>query len=110
MEKDNAQNAKHIENKKMEHTYRLINKEYQAYLAYRNRMIKWGLISLLTLPFIFMIMMFFLPSKIVFLCLWIISFILIAIFLAYVEYKGYYYQKLMGINEQSENVGEDKKI
>lgn len=99
------------EYRKMEHTYKLINREYQIYLAYRTRIIRWGLMALFTLPFLFMILMFFLKSKVVFLCLWIISFIIIAVVLAYVEYKGFYYQKLIGNGlEEPEDTSEGENL
>ena len=82
-------------------TYLQILKEYEQYLSYRDTALKWGLIGLLVLPFTFMILLFFMPSRVVFLALWIITFICIAIFLSYVDYKGYYYRKLLNIDEDA---------
>lgn len=86
-----------------EFTYYQIKAEYDKYLTYRDKIIKWGLIILITLPFTFMILMFFLANKIVFLGLWIITFISIAIVLTYVDYKGYYYRKLLNIREANDH-------
>lgn len=92
-----------------ERVWRILKSEYAAYLSYRDRVIRLGLIALLTLPFLFMLLMFFMPSKIVFLCLWIISFIAIAVILTYVEYKGYYYKRLFGYDTapQDKNANDD---
>ena len=85
----------HYDQKNKDFTYTQILAEYMYYLSYRDKFIKWGLITLCTLPFIFMVLMFFLASKVLFLALWVISFILIAVALAYVDYKGYYYRHLL---------------
>lgn len=90
--------------KQAEFTYNQIKKEYENYLTYRDKFIKWGLVALCTLPFLFMFLMFFLNNKVLFLGLWVISFILIAFFLTFIDYKGYYYKKLLNIRNE-----EDKK-
>ena len=87
------------EYREAERVWRIIKAEYEKYISYRDKVIKAGLIALLTLPFIFMFLMFFMSSKVVFLCLWIISFIAIAVILTYVESKGYYYKRLFGKEE-----------
>lgn len=51
-----------------------------------HRMIRFGFFAILTIPLIFLILMFSLESKIVFLILWILSIILIAAWLITVEY------------------------
>ena len=51
-----------------------------------HRMIRFGFFAILTIPLIFLILMFSLESKIVFLVLWILSIILIAAWLITVEY------------------------
>ncbi len=84
-----------------EYTYNQIQKEYQHYLTYRDKIIKRGLVVLFTLPLFFMIMMFFLANKILFLGLWIISFIIIAFLLSFVDYKGYYYRKLLNLDNKN---------
>lgn len=88
---------------KEEFTYNKIKEEYENYLLYRNKVIKWGLVILCTLPFIFMSLMFFLPNKVLFLCLWIFSFIILAFILTYIDYKGYYYKNLLGLNKAEDN-------
>lgn len=49
-------------------------------------MIRFGFFAILTIPLIFLILMFSLESRIVFLILWILSIILIAAWLITVEY------------------------
>ena len=51
-----------------------------------HKMIRFGFFAILTIPLIFLILMFSLESKIVFLILWILSIILIATWLITVEY------------------------
>lgn len=51
-----------------------------------HRMIRFGFFAILTIPLIFLILMFSLESRIVFLILWILSIILIAAWLITVEY------------------------
>ena len=80
-------------------TYSQILREYEHYLSYRDKALHWGLIGLLAVPFTFMVLLFFMPSRVVFLALWIVTFIGIAIFLSYTDYKGYYYRKLLNIDE-----------
>ena len=82
-------------------TYYQIMKEYEHYLSYRDKALHWGLIGLLAVPFTFMVLLFFMPSRVVFLALWIITFICIAIFLSYTDYKGFYYRKLLNIDEDT---------
>lgn len=97
------------ESREAERIWRIVKAEYEKYISYRDKIIKSGLVALLTLPFVFMFLMFFMPSKIVFLCLWIISFIAIAIMLTYVEYKGYYYKRLFGDSDKDINADEKGK-
>ena len=47
---------------------------------------------------IFLVLMFSLESKIIFLVLWIISLIAIAAFLIYEEFKNYRYRNLLGLD------------
>ena len=49
-------------------------------------MIRYGFLAIIIIPLIFLILMFSLESKIVFLVLWIISIITISVFLIIVEF------------------------
>ena len=94
-----------------ERVYRLILAEYQAYTQRRPTYIKAGLASILIIPMIFLVLMFSLESKIIFLVLWIISLIAIAAFLIYEEFKNYRYRNLLGLDlvkeaEDAANSGE----
>ena len=50
------------------------------------KMIRWGFLGMIIIPLVFLILMFSLESKIVFLVLWIISIIAIATWLIIVEF------------------------
>ena len=50
------------------------------------KMIRWGFLGMIFIPLVFLILMFSLESKIVFLVLWIISIIAIATWLIIVEF------------------------
>ena len=58
----------------------------QAFEKNYQKMIKIGFLAILIVPLIFLILMFSLESKLVFLVLWILSIILIATWLIIVEY------------------------
>ena len=58
-------------------------------------MVRWGFLAIIIIPMIFMVMMFFMESKLVFLVLWIISIIGIAAYLICMEYTYFKYKKLM---------------
>ena len=49
-------------------------------------MIRWGFLGMIIIPLIFLILMFSLESKLVFLILWIVSLIGLALYLIIVEY------------------------
>ena len=49
-------------------------------------MVRYGFLAIALIPLIFLILMFSLESKIIFLVLWIISIIAIALFLIIVEF------------------------
>ena len=50
------------------------------------KMIRWGFLGMIIIPLIFLILMFSLESKLVFLILWIVSLIGLALYLIIVEY------------------------
>ena len=50
------------------------------------KMIRWGFLGMIIIPLIFLILMFSLESKLVFLVLWIVSLIALALYLICVEY------------------------
>lgn len=58
----------------------------QAFEKNYKRMIRYGFLAIIIIPLIFLILMFSLESKIVFLVLWIISIITISVFLIIVEF------------------------
>ena len=51
-----------------------------------RKMIRYGFLAITIIPLIFLILMFSLESKIVFLVLWILSIIIIAVWLIVVEF------------------------
>ena len=58
----------------------------QAFEKNYRRMLRYGFLAIALIPLIFLILMFSLESKIIFLVLWIISIIAIALFLIIVEF------------------------
>ena len=50
------------------------------------KMIRWGFLGMIIIPLVFLILMFSLESKLVFLILWIVSLIGLAVYLIVVEY------------------------
>ena len=50
------------------------------------KMIRWGFAGMIVIPLIFLVLMFSLESKLVFLVLWIVSIIVLALYLICVEY------------------------
>ena len=58
----------------------------QAFEKNYRRMVRYGFLAIALIPLIFLILMFSLESKIIFLVLWIISIIAIALFLIIVEF------------------------
>lgn len=80
--------------------YQLIVDEYSEYCSRRPIYIKAGLYSMVIIPLIFLVLMFSLDSKIIFLVLWIISLIAIAAFLIYQEFVNYRYRNLLSLDYQ----------
>ena len=57
--------------------------------------IRGGFLGILIIPAVFLILMFSLESKLIFLTAWIVSIILLAVYLICVEYIDYRYKKLL---------------
>lgn len=88
--------------KRQEALYDQFLKEYENYQAAYKKYIRGGLLAIVATAIIFMLLMFSMESKVVFLVLWIISILLSAAFLIYIEYKGYQYRRLLGIEEETD--------
>ena len=58
----------------------------QAFEGNYKKMVRFGFLAIIIIPLIFLVLMFSLESKIIFLVLWIISIIAIALFLIIVEF------------------------
>ena len=58
----------------------------QAFEGNYKKMVRFGFLAIIIIPLIFLVLMFSLESKIVFLVLWIISIITISVFLIIVEF------------------------
>lgn len=84
-------------------TFSQLMDNYNEFSRKRPRYIKYGLLSIFILPFVFLVLMFSLESKLFFLTLWIVSIIASAAFLIVVEYKDYWYRQLLGIDPPEEN-------
>lgn len=90
-------------------TFKKLQEQYGEFSRKRLRYIKYGLMSIFILPIVFLVLMFSLESKLVFLTLWIISIIACAAFLIIVEYKDYWYRKLLGLDEEPDDGGKDEQ-
>lgn len=69
-----------------------------TYNMFRSRyplLIRGGFLGILIIPAVFLILMFSLESKLIFLTAWIVSIILLAAYLICVEYIDYRYKKLL---------------
>ena len=58
----------------------------QAFEGNYKKMVRFGFLAIIIIPLIFLVLMFSLESKIVFLVLWILSIIIIAVWLIVVEF------------------------
>ncbi|GEM_PF-1224288 len=90
-------------------TFKKLQEQYGEFSQKRPRYIKYGLMSIFILPLVFLVLMFSLESKLVFLTLWIISIIACAAFLVIVEYKDYWYRKLLGLDEEPDDGGKEEQ-
>lgn len=91
--------------------HRQISQQADAFEAHYKKLVRGGFLAILILPLIFLILMFSLESKLVFLVLWITSIILTAGFLIIVEYLHYSLQSRQKASKMStaEVVGSLKK-
>lgn len=88
-------------------TFTKLQEQFEEFSRKRPIYIKYGLLSIFVIPIVFLVLMFSLESKLIFLVLWIVSIIACAVFLIVVEYKDYWYRQLLGLNEEeSENLEE----
>lgn len=85
-------------------TFARLKEQYGEFSQKRPRYIKYGILSIFILPVVFLVLMFSLESKLIFLALWIVSIIACAVFLIVVEYKDYWYRQLLGLDKEKEAV------
>lgn len=83
-------------------TFHQLMENYREFSRKRPQYIKYGLLSIFILPLVFLVLMFSLESKLIFLTLWIVSIIACSAFLIVVEYKDYWYRQLLGIDPPDE--------
>lgn len=83
-------------------TFHQLTENYREFSRKRPQYIKYGLLSIFILPLVFLVLMFSLESKLIFLTLWIVSIIACSAFLIVVEYKDYWYRQLLGIDPPDE--------
>lgn len=74
--------------------YKLLLEKSQAFLKIYPKLIKTGFILIFTVPILFMILMFTVNEKLIFLVLWIVSILAIAAYLIGIEYFYFYYKNL----------------
>lgn len=84
-----------LQNEKL--VYIKLLKSYANFRKSYNKLIKGGFLAILILPIIFLLLMFSLDTKILFLVLWIISIIACATFIIVIEYTDYHYKKILDI-------------
>lgn len=77
--------------------YLKLLKSYANFRKSYTNLIKGGFLAILILPIIFLLLMFSLDTKILFLILWIISIIVCATFIIVIEYTDYHYKKMLNI-------------
>jgi putative membrane protein len=84
-----------------------IKEKVQKFEKYYPRLIKGGFFAIIIIPIVFLVLMFSITSKMVFLILWIVSIILIALYLICVEYI---HENLLNKQKLSEMTGDAKYI
>ncbi len=72
-------------------------KSYANFRKNYNSLVKGGFLAIVIIPIIFLLLMFSLEAKIVFLVLWIVSIIACAVFIIVIEYTDYHYKKMLDI-------------
>ncbi len=78
-----------------------IRKRSQAFLRVYPRLIAGGIASIIIIPVIFLVLMFVVPVKIGFLIAWIVSIIVIDMFLIILEYMRESYTRELGLSEMT---------
>ena len=81
-----------------------IKEKVQKFEKYYPRLIKGGFFAIIIIPIVFLVLMFSITSKMVFLILWIVSIILIALYLICVEYI---HENLLNKQKLSEMTGDE---
>ncbi len=88
---------------------KLLN-SYKNFRESYPKLIKSGFLAIIIIPIIFLLLMFSLDTKIVFLILWIVSIIICAIFIIIIEYTDYHYREILNIpsNKNSDEFLKEK--
>lgn len=81
-----------------------INKKVEQFEICYPKLIKGGFFAIVIIPIVFLILMFSITSKMVFLVLWIVSIILIAIYLICVEFI---HENLLNKQKMAEMTGDE---
>lgn len=81
-----------------------INKKVEQFEICYPKLIKGGFFAIVIIPIVFLILMFSITSKMVFLVLWIVSIILIALYLICVEFI---HENLLNKQKMSEMTGDE---
>lgn len=84
-------------NEKEQSVYIKLLKSYASFRKSYNNLIKGGFLAIVIIPIVFLLLMFSLDAKIVFLVLWIVSIIVCAVFIIVIEYTDYHYKKMLDI-------------
>ncbi|MDD3403467.1 MAG: hypothetical protein PHQ72_08945 [Hespellia sp.] len=74
--------------------YEIRREKSQHFLEIYPKLVKAGFILIFAVPILFMILMFTVNQKLIFLVLWIVSILAIAGYLIGIEYFYFYYSKL----------------
>ena len=82
----------------------------RAFEAKYRRRVKGGFIAMFTLPVVFLILMFSVSSKMVFLILWIVSIILIAAYLILLEYFRDRMRRQLDLEEKMAGISSDEIV
>lgn len=72
-------------------------KSYASFRKNYNNLVKGGFLAIVIIPIVFLLLMFSLDAKIIFLILWIVSIIVCAVFIIVIEYTDYHYKKMLDI-------------
>lgn len=81
-----------------------INKKVEQFEICYTKLIKGGFFAIVIIPIVFLILMFSITSKMVFLVLWIVSIILIALYLICVEFI---HENLLNKQKMAEMTGDE---